>query len=137
MMLGRFIVGGANAEVGPADRRVNFIGMRGIAKIDDETMNSEVGLNFEQPSFRKERLRLTDITWPKEMSNDVVFLINIGLDQCDFRNAPIARNQIEHRHAAAAGANLHNFCHAFARNHEWKSPNAADPVPFISRDCKA
>src|SRR6185436_7853347 len=95
----------------PANRRVNFIGMRRIAKIDDETMNNQIGLNFEQPSFRKERLRLTNIAWRKEMATDVVFLIDVGLDQCDFRNAPLARDQLENRHTAAAGADLHDVSH--------------------------
>src|SRR6476619_7035678 len=53
------------------------------------------------------------------MANDVVFLIDIGLDQCDFRNAPIAHNQIENRHAAAAGADLHDVSHARSFGVRW------------------
>ena len=111
VILGRLIIRRTDADVGAGDPRFQTILHRGIQHVPGKRLHLQIGAALFQPSLRQLGLWLADCGNGKQMPLDIVRFVNIRLDQGDARDARFAAEQIEHRHPAAAGANLDEMGH--------------------------
>ena len=84
-----------------------------VHQIADEQAHFQVGPAFLEPALGEDRLAFADGGERKQMAFDIVRLVDVRLDQRDARDPRIAANHVEHRHPAAARADLDEMGHTF------------------------
>ena len=115
VVLGRLVVGGADAEVARRATASLDVGLHasGRAGRTASTSNVEVGPALAQPLARPARaFEPADGGRREQVAVDVVRLVDVRLDERDARDARVAGEQVEHGHPAAAGADLEEVGHA-------------------------
>ena len=75
---------------------------------------SRSGRRSLQPALGEIGLALADRGEGKQMALDIVGFVDVRLDERDARDAGVAAEHVQHRHAAAARADLDEMGHTVA-----------------------
>jgi len=111
VVLGRLVVGGADAEIGIRDGFLDGPLLRRVEEVAFQETNVEIGPAVFEPAFGESGFRFANGAERERMALDVVRLVNVRLDQRNARDARVAAEHVQDGHAAAAGSDLEEMRH--------------------------